>query len=67
MGKVIWIIAAVAAIVILVIVANLTGGRQVETLPTETGDISTWVEETAYVQAQDELTIQAPRAARLSR
>lgn len=65
MGKVIWIIAAVAAIVILVIVANLTGGRQVETLPTETGDISTWVEETAYVQAQDELTIQSPQGGKI--
>lgn len=65
MGKVIWIIAAVAAIVILVIVANLTGGRQVETLSAETGDISTWVEETAYVQAQDELTIQSPQGGKI--
>ena len=52
------LIAAVIAIAALFIILTLTGGQQIEVIKAETGDISTWVEDTAYVQSQDEVTIQ---------
>jgi HlyD family secretion protein len=67
MKKKIWIAAVIVIAVALLIIQNLTGGQKVEALFAETGDISTWVEDTAYVQPRDEVTIQASQSGKIIR
>lgn len=62
-----WIGAGIAIAVALLIIQTLTGGQQVEVLKAETGDITTWVEDTAYVQSRDEVTIQASQSGKIVR
>jgi len=67
MKKKIWIVAVIAVAAALLIIQTLTGGQQVEVLKAEAGDISTWVEDTAYVQSRDEVTIQASQSGKIVR
>lgn len=67
MKKKIWIVAVIAVAAALLIIQTLTGGQQVEVLKAESGDISTWVEDTAYVQSRDEVTIQASQSGKIVR
>jgi len=62
-----WIGAGIAIAVALLIIQTLTGVQQVEVLKAETGDITTWVEDTAYVQSRDEVTIQASQSGKIVR
>lgn len=61
------LIVVVIAVAALLIIQTLTGGQQIEVFKAETGDISTWVEDTAYVQSQDEVTIQASQSGKIVR
>jgi len=65
MKKRIRIAAVIVIVAALLIMQSLTGGQQVALLSAETGDISTWVEDTAYVQSQDEVTIQASQGGKV--
>ena len=65
MKKKFWIIGGIAVVAALVIAQTLTGGQQVEVLKAEQGPLRTWVEDTAYVQSQDEVVIQASQSGRI--
>ncbi len=67
MKKKIWIVVVIVIAAALLILKTLTGGQQVEVYKAESGDISTWVEDTAYVQSRDEVTIQASQSGRIVR
>ncbi len=67
MKKKMWIVVVIIAAAALLIIKTLTGGQQVEVLKAENGDISTWVEDTAYVQSRDEVTIQASQSGKIIR
>lgn len=65
MKKKIWIFGGAAVVVALLIAFTLTGGQPVEVLKAEQGPLRTWVEDTAYVQARDEVVIQASQSGRI--
>ncbi len=63
--KKIWITGGIVVVIVLLVALKLTGGTQVEVLKAEPGTLATWVEDTAYVQAQDEVVIQASQSGRI--
>jgi len=63
--KKVWIMGGIIVVISLLVALKLTGGTQVEVLKAEPGTLATWVEDTAYVQAQDEVFIQAPQSGRI--
>lgn len=65
MKKKFWIIGGIALVAVLFIAQTLTGGQPVEVLKVAQGDLKTWVEDTAYVQARDEVVIQASQSGKI--
>lgn len=63
--KKMWIMGGILVVIAILIALKLTDGAQVEVLKAEPGSLKTWVEDTAYVQAQDEVVIQASQSGRI--
>lgn len=67
MKKKLGIFAGAAVVIILLIVSTVTGEQPVEVVQTERDAIRAWVEDTAYVQAKDEVVIDASQSGRIIR
>lgn len=65
MKKKFWMVAVIVIAAALFILLTTQGGERVEVLKAATGDISTWIDETAYVQSQDEVSIQASQSGKI--
>ncbi len=65
MKKKFWMVAVIVIAAALFILLTMQGGERVEVLKAAAGDISTWIDETAYVQSQDEVSIQASQSGKI--
>lgn len=61
------VFGGIAVVIILLVFYTKTSGQQVETINVEQGSLRTWVEETAYVQARDELLIQSSQSGKIAK
>lgn len=54
-----WVGGGIILAITLLIILQVVGGQEVEVLTVQPGQLATWVEDTAYVQVQDDVVIQA--------
>ncbi len=65
MKKKLWIFGGAAVVIILLIASTVTREQPVEVVQVELDAIRIWVEDTAYVQAKDEVVVEASQSGRI--